>query len=102
MEAIIFYHQLGKAGKLGVPGPDRNASGVRQVFYDKTENQWVAKWNENGMNRFMLFSVKSMGFNAAYEAAVALRTQKLRDMHKFLPMRTRYKVKKKPYGTLRS
>ena len=100
-KAIILYHQLRMANKLGTPKPDVTNSGVRGVFMDKWEQAWVARWNDCGLNRFSMFKIGQLGFDQAYKAAVATRTRKVKEQHEFKFQRFRWKGKAHRYGTSR-
>mmetsp|Transcript_9290 Transcript_9290/g.20277 ORF Transcript_9290/g.20277 Transcript_9290/m.20277 type:complete len:291 (+) Transcript_9290:23-895(+) len=96
--AILFYQQLRMAGKLGSPKPDQCRSGVRGVFFDKEEKSWVARWSNCGMKTYAMFSTEEHGFRKAYEEAIRVRVQSVRQNHQFMFQRTRWKGQRRPLG----
>lgn len=97
--AIFFYKQLENTGKLGRPKPDQCRSGVRGVYFDKDERAWVAKWNDGGMRKYMVYKTTELGFQEAYKSAVSTRLQSLQPYHKFVFQRTRWRSRRAPLGT---
>lgn len=99
MRAIVFYKKLKDAGKLGRPKPDQCRSGVRGVVFDRDERAWVAKWNHCGLRMHAVYGTQELGFEEAYKRAVRSRVHAIRDQHKFVFQRTRWKGKRRPLGT---
>lgn len=99
MRAISFFQQLQSAGKLGRPKPDQCRSGVRGVVFDREELAWVARWNHCGMRMNAVYGTQDMGFEEAYKSAVQSRVHAMRDQHKFMFQRTRWKGKRKALGS---
>ncbi|CAJ1329785.1 unnamed protein product, partial [Effrenium voratum] len=99
--AILFFEELRRSGKLGRPKPDQCRSGVRGVFFDKQEKAWVARFSNCGMKTYAMFSTEDpeLGFRGAYEKAIAVRIQSVRQNHQFVLQRTRYKGQRRPLGT---
>ncbi|PHJ25562.1 ap2 domain transcription factor ap2ix-6 [Cystoisospora suis] len=96
-KAIVLLKQLKRQGRLNsLAKPDVARSGVRGVYFDTEEKLWVATWNEHGMRRFKAFPTMEMGFDAAYQAAVAVRRQKLQENYIFCMQRTRKKSGRPP------
>jgi len=102
MQAIACYQQLQNAGKLGRPKPDQNRAGVRGVYFDKEERSWVARWSDQGLQKHAVFNTQEMGFSEAYKEAVRWRIQSIRQVHKFVLQRTRWRGKRQPLGTPRT
>lgn len=96
--AIIFFKMLEKSGRLGTPKPDQCRSGVRGVFFDHEEKSWFAQYSSHGMKKLVAFDTQKYGFQTAYESAVRLRVQSVRQQHQFLFQRTRWKNRKLPLG----
>ncbi|KAL8275469.1 hypothetical protein Esti_000601 [Eimeria stiedai] len=83
-KALVLLRQLQRQGKLTAElestrqtKPEINRSGVRGVYFEPEERLWVAVWKEAGIRRFRSFSSIDLGFQAAYQAAVAVRRQQL-------------------------
>lgn len=96
--AILFFEQLKKYGKLGRPKPDQCKSGVRGVFFDKEEKAWVASWSNCGMKTYAVYNTQELGFQKAYQDAVRMRIQSIRQKHQFMFQRTRWKGQRQPFG----
>ncbi len=101
-KAIILFHQLKMANKLGTPKPDVCNSGVRGVFMDRWEQAWVARWHDCGLQKLSVFKIGQLGFDQAYKSAVATRLKKTRETHRFVFQRFRWRGKSKMYGTART
>jgi len=97
-KAILFYEQLKRAGKLGRPKPDQCRSGVRGVFFDKEERAWIARWTHCGLLKYAVFKTEELGFQQAYQDAVAHRVQSIRQYHEFVFQRTRWRGQRRPLG----
>ncbi|KEP60316.1 UNVERIFIED_CONTAM: AP2 domain transcription factor AP2IX-6 [Hammondia hammondi] len=97
-KAVVLLKQLQRQGHLDrLAKPDVTRSGVRGVYFDTEEKLWVATWNEHGLRRFKAFPTMEMGFDAAYQAAVAVRRQKLRENYIFCMQRNRKKSGRPPF-----
>ncbi|KAL8440263.1 hypothetical protein Efla_004959 [Eimeria flavescens] len=95
-KALVLLRQLQRQGKLDASlestqrtKPEINRSGVRGVYFEPEERLWVAVWKEAGLRRFRAFSAVDMGFQAAYQAAVAVRRQQLAANYEFCMQRHR-------------
>ncbi|OEH78710.1 AP2 domain transcription factor ap2ix-6 [Cyclospora cayetanensis] len=77
-KSLVLLRQLQRQGKLTAElasskacKPEINRSGVRGVYFEPEERLWVAVWKEAGVRRFRAFSAVDLGFDTAYQAAVA-------------------------------
>jgi hypothetical protein len=102
MRALTFFRQLQISGKLGRPKPDQCRSGVRGVVFDREERAWVARWSHCGMRMNAVYGTQELGFEEAYRSAVRSRINAIRDQHKFVFQRTRWKGKRRPLGTMQT
>lgn len=102
-KALVLLRQLQRQGKLTAElesssrtKPEINRSGVRGVYFEPEERLWVAVWKEAGIRRFRAFSVVDMGFDVAYQAAVAVRRQQLAMNYEFCMQRHRRRSGRQP------
>eukprot|EP00916_Digyalum_oweni_P007262 GHVL01012280.1.p1 GENE.GHVL01012280.1~~GHVL01012280.1.p1 ORF type:complete len:236 (+),score=33.09 GHVL01012280.1:30-737(+) len=93
-KALRLQEQLQQKGWMSPDGnrrPDKLLSGVRGVFFDHDERIWVATWNSAGIRTFRAFPAAEMGFDEAYQAAIAVRRQKVVENHKFVMQKIRWR-----------
>ncbi|KAL8450325.1 hypothetical protein Emed_002583 [Eimeria media] len=102
-KALVLLRQLQRQGKLTAEldssrqtKPEINRSGVRGVYFEPEERLWVAVWKEAGVRRFRSFSAIDLGFQAAYQAAVAVRRQQLALNYEFCMQRHRKRSGRQP------
>ncbi|XP_026190557.1 uncharacterized protein LOC113146681 [Cyclospora cayetanensis] len=102
-KSLVLLRQLQRQGKLTAElasskacKPEINRSGVRGVYFEPEERLWVAVWKEAGVRRFRAFSAVDLGFDTAYQAAVAVRRQQLAANYEFCMHRHRKRSGRQP------